>query len=105
MPGPPPVIKPAHELFGEILLRADRPAEAAAQFAAALYRHPNRARALLGAARAAARHGDRAGAISAYTQFLQQWQQGDASLPELREARAYLQQAGAQITTSSGAAR
>ena len=49
-PGPPPVIKPAHELFGEILLRADRPAEAALQFATALDRHPNRARALLGAA-------------------------------------------------------
>jgi hypothetical protein len=59
--GPPPVIKPAHELFGEILLRAGRPAEAAPQFATALYRH----------------------------------------LLELREARAYLQQAGVQLTTSS----
>jgi tetratricopeptide (TPR) repeat protein len=100
-PGPPPVIKPAHELLGEILLRADRPAEAALQFATALYRHPNRARAVLGAARAAARRGDRTGAISAYTQFLQQWQQSDAPVPELREARAYLQQAGVQITTSN----
>jgi hypothetical protein len=104
-PGPPPVIKPAHELFGEILLRADRPVEAAQQFATALYRHPNRARALLGAARAAARRDDRAAAVRAYTQFLQQWQQGDAPLPEQREARAYLQQAGVQITTGSGAAR
>jgi hypothetical protein len=102
-PGPPPVIKPAHELYGEILLRADQPAEAAPQFATALYRHPNRARAILGAARAAARHGDQAGAIRAYRQFLQQWQQGEAALPELHEARAYLQQAGAQSTTHSGA--
>ena len=104
-PGPPPMIKPAHELFGEILLRADRPAEAAPQFATALYRHPNRARALLGAARAAARRDDRAAAIRAYTQFLQQWQQADAPLPEHREAREYLQQAGVQITTGSGVAR
>jgi tetratricopeptide (TPR) repeat protein len=100
-PGPPPVIKPAHELFGEILLRAERPAEAAPQFAMALYRHPNRARALLGAARTADRRGDRAGAVSAYTQFLQQWQQSDAPLPELREVREYLQQAGVQLTTRS----
>lgn len=99
-PGPPPVIKPAHELYGEILLHADRPAEAASQFATALYRHPNRARALLGAARAAARRADRAAAVRTYTQFLQQWQSADASLPELREAREYLQRAGTQITTS-----
>jgi len=57
--GPPLVIKPAHELLGEILLQAPRPADAAQQFATALYRHPNRARALLGAARAAAQRGER----------------------------------------------
>ena len=42
-PGPPLVIKPAHELFGEILLRAKRPKEAAEQFATSLRRHKNRA--------------------------------------------------------------
>jgi tetratricopeptide (TPR) repeat protein len=94
-PGPPLVLKPAHELFGEILLRADRPAEAAQQFATALYRHPNRARTLLGAARAAARRQDRTRAVSAYTQLLQQWQQGDRQLPVFQEAQKYLQQAGA----------
>lgn len=97
-PGPPPVIKPAHELFGEILLGADRPRDAAAQFATALYRHPNRARAVLGAARAAARQGDRAGAVSAYTRFQQQWQPGQASSPELREARAYLEARSIPLT-------
>ncbi len=54
LPGPPPLIKPSHELFGEILLRAKRPKEAAAQFATSLRRHKNRARSLLGVARAAA---------------------------------------------------
>ncbi|MGH8589517.1 MAG: phosphate signaling complex protein PhoU, partial [Gammaproteobacteria bacterium] len=54
LPGPPPLIKPSHVLFGEILLRAKRPKEAAAQFATSLRRHKNRARSLLGVARAAA---------------------------------------------------
>src|SRR6266542_1872435 len=70
--GPPGVIKPAHELFGEILLRAKRPKEAAEQFATSLRRHKNRARSLLGAARA------------------------DAQTPELREARDYLKKAAAR---------
>jgi tetratricopeptide (TPR) repeat protein len=52
-PGPPPMIKPSHELFGEILLRAGRRDEAARQFATALFRHPGRARSLEGAEQAA----------------------------------------------------
>jgi hypothetical protein len=54
-PGPPPVIKPAHELLGEILLRAGRDEEAAEQFAVSLFRHPGRAQSLAGAAEAAER--------------------------------------------------
>jgi hypothetical protein len=94
--GPPVLIKPSHELFGEILLRAGRPQEAAEQFATALRRHKNRARALLGAARAAARSGDTQRAVHAYAQFSQQWQQADAQLPELREAQSYSQQTRAR---------
>ena len=89
------MLKPAHELLGEILLRDNRPAEAAVQFATALYRHPNRARALLGAARAAVQRGDRDAAVRAYTQFLQQWQHGDRQVPAFQEGQEYLQQAGA----------
>jgi tetratricopeptide (TPR) repeat protein len=92
--GPPTLIKPAQELCGEILLRAGRAQEAAAQFTAALARQPNRARSLLGAARAAARGGDRRGATEAYTSLLRVWRQADADLPELREARDYVGQAG-----------
>lgn len=93
--GPPIVIKPPHELFGEILLRAGHPKEAAQQFETSLLRHPNRARSLLGAARAAAKNGDPRGAAHAYAQFSRQWQQGDAKLPERGEAQNYLKQAGA----------
>jgi tetratricopeptide (TPR) repeat protein len=88
--GPPILIKPSHELFGEILLRAGKPAEASAQFAVALSRQPNRARSLLGAARAAAQAGDRAGAAAAYAKLLEQWNQADQELAELREARDFL---------------
>ena len=52
--GPPSLIKPSHELFGEILLRAGKPTEAAEQFKIALLRQPNRARSLSGLASAAA---------------------------------------------------
>ena len=93
--GPPTMIKPSHELFGEILLRAGHPKEAAQQFATSLLRHPNRARSLLGAARAAAKNADPQGAAHAYAQFSRQWQQGDAKLPERDEAQNYLKQAGA----------
>ena len=90
--GPPHLIKPTHELLGEILLRAGKPAEAAAQFKIALLRQPNRARSLLGAARAAAQSGNQAAAAVAYTALLEQWKQADEGLPELREARDYLKQ-------------
>src|SRR5262245_38789717 len=94
--GPPLVIKPAHESFGEILLRAKHPQEAAEQFATSLRRHKNRARSLLGAARAAAQDGDTKGAVKAYAQFSQQWRQAGAQAPELREAQDYLKQAAAR---------
>lgn len=54
-PGPPPQIKPSHELEGELLLQAGRPADAATAFAAALFRHPGRLLSRQGAASAASR--------------------------------------------------
>jgi len=93
--GPPSLIKPSHELFGEILLSANRGKEAAEQFAIALQRQPNRARSLLGAARAAAKIGDTKAALEAYSKLVRQWTKADASLPELREAQDYLKQASA----------
>lgn len=91
--GPPGLIKPGNELFGEILLRAGKPKEAAEQFRIALLRQPNRARSLLGAARAASQSGDQAGAANYYGRLLDQWKQADEGLPELREAQDYLKKA------------
>jgi tetratricopeptide (TPR) repeat protein len=83
--GPPDVIKPAHEIFGEILARAGRHKEASEQFAVSLQRQPNRARSLLGAARAAAASGDKEGAKAAYSTLARIWQQADQKLEEARE--------------------
>lgn len=91
--GPPNLVKPTHELFGEILLRAGKPAEAAEQFKVALLRQPNRARSLLGTARAAAQSGNQSAALVAYATLIDQWKQADSGLLELREARDYLKQA------------
>ncbi len=88
--GPPTLVKPSHELFGEILLRAGQPKEAVAKFQVSLLRQPNRARSLLGLARASAQSGDRATAVATYTKFLEQWKDADADLAELSEARAYV---------------
>ncbi len=89
--GPPGSIKPAHELFGEILLRAGKSEEAAAQFKTSLLRQPNRARSLLGAARAAKAMRDERGAAEFYQRILEQWKLADADLPELAEARTYIE--------------
>jgi tetratricopeptide (TPR) repeat protein len=91
--GPVTFIKPSHELFGEILLRAGKPREAAEMFALSLQRQPNRARSLLGAARAAAKSGDSQTAAKFYSQLLQQWKNADTQLAELREAQDYMKQA------------
>jgi tetratricopeptide (TPR) repeat protein len=52
--GPPEVNKPSHELLGEELARLNRPAEAEAEFRAALQRTPGRVTALRGLSRALA---------------------------------------------------
>lgn len=51
--GPPEVVKPSYELYGEWLLEQSRPEDALKQFERALKRGPKRARALSGKLRAA----------------------------------------------------
>jgi len=58
--GPPIIVKPSHELYGEVLLKLGRPAEAQARFEEALARAPLRSLALAGLARAAGAAGDAA---------------------------------------------
>ena len=58
--GPPDPIKPALEFYGEVLLAAGRPGEAAAAFRQELLRTPKRTPSLEGLARATAKAGDAA---------------------------------------------
>ena len=88
--GPPGIIKPAHELFGEILLRAGKYERAAEQFRTALLRQPNRARSLLGLARVQAKSGNNAEAANTYAKLLEQWKDADTDLPELKEAKEFV---------------
>ena len=88
--GPPPDVKPAHELFGEMLLQAGRPQEAQQEFARALARAPKRALSLLGLGRAAAAAGDRATATRAYSELREIWHGADPSLPGLADATRFL---------------
>ena len=75
--GPPPNVKPSHELLGEVLQRAGRPREAEAEFTRALRLAPKRARSLSGLARAARAAGDQAAATRATAAVRAIWHAAD----------------------------
>jgi tetratricopeptide (TPR) repeat protein len=85
--GPPDIVIPSHELLGQMLLAAGRPAEARKQFEASLARAPRRAASLLGLARAAAKAGDAAAARIAYSELSEVWSRADADVTGLAETR------------------
>ncbi len=86
-PGP---ILPARELEGDLLLALDQAAQALAAYEATLEVEPRRARALAGAARAAADAGDAASAARYYEALLDLMAKATTERPALRAARAYL---------------
>jgi len=88
--GPPGDVKPAHELFGEMLLQAGRPREAQREFARQLRLAPKRALSLRGLGRAAAAAGDSVVAARAYGELQQIWHGADTNLSALVEARRFL---------------
>ena len=66
-------IKPTYELYGELLLELDRPADAIEKFQTSLLRLPERPRSLLGLARALEQTGDQAGAEEQYRKLTAVW--------------------------------
>jgi len=88
--GLPAPIKPAPEMLGEVLVALGRPVEAVPFFEQALRRNPNRSLSVLGLARAAAAAGNTAEARRRYGALLSNFDQADADLPLLQEARAAL---------------
>jgi tetratricopeptide (TPR) repeat protein len=87
--GPPDPIKPAIELYGEVLHDAGRPADAVAAFEQSLLRTPKRTPSLVGLARAAADIGDVATARQRYAEVAEMTGAAPAS-PAGAEARAFL---------------
>lgn len=85
--GPPDLLKPAHELYGEILLALNKPLPAAEQFELSLKRMPKRTQSLLGLARARTALKDAAGARKAYRELVEIWAAADAGIPAVLEAR------------------
>ena len=86
-------VKPVHELYGEVLLDLNRPADAVAMFETSLLRMPNRPRSLLGLARALAAAGERERAVVAYRQVAELWD-GREGLPGLAEAHGFVSGGG-----------
>jgi tetratricopeptide (TPR) repeat protein len=85
--GRPFPVKDVNELYGELLLQANRPREAITWFDRALTRTPNRSRALFGLARAYRNSGDAVNAKAAYKRLLTNYRLADPGLPEVTEAR------------------
>jgi hypothetical protein len=77
----------AHELIGERLLAEGKAKEALAKYEKDLDERPNRAIALLGAARAARASGDAAKAHEYYARLAEQWKDADGDAPAIAEVR------------------
>lgn len=86
-PGP---LLPARELEGDLLMELGRPSEALRAYESTLAREPNRARALHGAARAAAAAGNRSRARVHYAALLELMAGADPARGEPAEARSFL---------------
>jgi tetratricopeptide (TPR) repeat protein len=78
--GPPDVVKPSHELLGEMLAALGRPAEAQAEFERALALAPRRALSLAGLEHAAHMAGDHATAGRAHVALGEVWHDADPAL-------------------------
>ena len=76
-PGPPVVLKPAHEIYGEILIASGDNQEAIKQFDLALQRAPNRSLSLLGKYNALKNLGETQKAAQVKTMLMKNWKNAD----------------------------
>src|SRR5262245_32262456 len=90
-PGP---LAPARELYGFMLLEANRPKEALAAFDATMKKEPNRFRRRYGPGRAAEAAGDKAKARTYYQELLVIAKGADTERPELAAAKKSVGSAG-----------
>jgi tetratricopeptide (TPR) repeat protein len=87
--GPPDPMKPAFELYGEMLLEANRLPEATEAFSQSLLRTPKRTPSLLGLARTAARAGNTTAARQHYSEIAMTPGASPTS-PAVQEAQKFL---------------
>ena len=83
-------LSPIREMFGELLLEANEPAQALTEFETSLRNNPNRFRSYAGAAKAAERVGNPAQARSYYEKLVTLAAQADDGRPGLVAAKRYL---------------
>ncbi len=83
-------LSPIREMFGELLLDANEPAQALKEFEASLRNNPNRYRSFAGAAKAAERAGDRAQARGYYEKLVALAAHADGTRSDLFTAKQYL---------------
>ena len=88
-PGP---VLPARELLADMLMETGAPAEALAEYRAALQVAPRRFRSLAGAAQAAEQTGDRSTAKRFYAELVELTKGATAPRPELTQANTFLAQ-------------
>jgi tetratricopeptide (TPR) repeat protein len=87
-PGP---LAPAHELLGDMLMEAKRPADALKAYETALQKEPNRFRSIYGAGHAAELAGVALKARSYYQQLIKICERGERQIrPELDHAASYV---------------
>jgi tetratricopeptide (TPR) repeat protein len=94
--GPPDIVKPTHELLGEVLLRFGDAGEAQREFVRALELAPGRVRSLLGLGRAALAARDHDVARKVLTDLKRAWHSADAGLAEVAEMDRLLAQLGSK---------
>lgn len=87
--GPASPIKPSHELYGELLAKTGKHAEAIAAFQTSMSRTPNRTRSLLGLARSSAAVGDMETARKSYETLRRFLKDADPHVPFLKEVRDF----------------
>jgi tetratricopeptide (TPR) repeat protein len=89
-PVTPGVLKPARELYGEMLLDSGNAKDALTAFEATLKKEPNRLGAYAGAARAAVQLGDTAKAQQYFGKIVEQVGSEGNTRTEVADARKYL---------------
>ena len=96
--GPPTLIQPPYELFGELLLTMEEPERAGQMFRKGLDRTANRSHSLAGLAVASSRTGEREEATQALAGLKVNW--GDAKPPQWRDVSLLLEERSYGTTLS-----